>query len=103
MAAKRCGKVFTRTNQQPRKRKQGSRTRQAKVEEKELTEQNAEPLSDKEREELMVKWAVSGFKPTGPQGFAPTEGMFCTFLNSLTMPLMQIKTHSFFLAPREAY
>ncbi|XP_078376058.1 DNA (cytosine-5)-methyltransferase 3A-like isoform X2 [Oculina patagonica] len=76
VAARRCGKAFTKTNnQQTRKSKQGSRTRQAKVEEKETSEQNDEPLSDKERDEMMVKWAVNGFKPTGPKGFAPTEDM----------------------------
>lgn len=81
VAARRCGKAFTKTNnQQTRKSKQGSRTRQAKVEEKETSEQNDEPLSDKERDEMMVKWAVNGFKPTGPKGFAPTEGTVCTFL-----------------------
>lgn len=69
-----------------------------------MSEQNTEPLSDKEREELMVKWAVSGFKPTGPQGFAPTEGMLCTFLNSSTIiHAPDANKNTFILrAPREA-
>jgi len=76
VAAKRCGKVFTKPdNQQLKKNKQSGRTRQSKVEQKESLEQKDEVLSDREREEIMVKWAVSGFKPSGPRGFAPTEGM----------------------------
>ena len=72
--------MFTKPdNQQLRKNKQGvertRQTRQAKIEQKESSEQKDEALSDKEREEIMVKWAVSGFKPSGPKGFAPTEGM----------------------------
>ncbi|KAJ7381239.1 hypothetical protein OS493_001355 [Desmophyllum pertusum] len=74
VAARRCGKVFTKSsNQQPTKTKQGSRTRQAKIEAKDTSEQKDEPLSDKEREEMMVQWAVNGFKPSGPKGFVPTE------------------------------
>ena len=61
--------------QQLKKNKQGGRTRQAKDEQKESSEQKGEALSDREREEIMVKWAVSGFKPSGPKGFAPPEGM----------------------------
>lgn len=81
MAARRCGKVFTKTSdQKTRKSKQGSRTRQAKVKEKETLEEMNEPLSDKEREEMMVKWALDGFKPSGPQGFAPTEGLYLSHL-----------------------
>ena len=76
MAAKRCGKVFTKPGDQHlRKNKQGSRTRQAKIKQKESSEQKDEVLNDKEREQIMVKWAVSGFKPSGPKGFAPKEGM----------------------------
>ena len=76
VAAKRCGKVFTKPdNQQLKKSKKGDRTRQAKIEQKESSEQKEETLSDREREEIMVKWAASGFKPSGPKGFAPTEGM----------------------------
>lgn len=76
VAAKRCGKVFTKPdNQQLRKNKQGGRTRQAQIEQKESSEQKDEALTDREREDVMVKWAVTGFKPSGPKGFAPTEGM----------------------------
>lgn len=74
VAAKRCGKVFTRYDDQHlRKNKQGGRNRQAKIKQKESSEQKDEALNDKEREQIMVKWAVSGFKPSGPKGFAPTE------------------------------
>lgn len=82
MAAKRCGKVFTKSdNHQPRKNKQGGRTRQAVTEQKESSEQQDEALSDREREEIMLKWAVSGFKPSGPKGFAPTESIYRIDLN----------------------
>ena len=75
MAARRCGKVFMKTpDKQATQTKKSSRTRQAKIEAKETKEQEDEPLSDRERQELMVQWAVNGFKPSGPKGFAPTEG-----------------------------
>ena len=76
MAAKRCGKVFTKPDDQHlRKNKQGGRTRQARIKQNESTEQKDETLNDREREQIMVKWAVSGFKPSGPKGFAPMEGV----------------------------
>lgn len=76
MAARRCGKVFMKTpDKQATQTKKSSRTRQAKVEEKETKDQEDEPLSDRERQELIVQWAVNGFKPSGPKGFTPTEGI----------------------------
>ena len=76
MAARRCGKVFTKNqNKEAPRTKQSSRTRQAVIEEKQDTlEQKGEPLNDRDRQEMMVQWAVNGFKPSGPKGFAPTEG-----------------------------
>ena len=75
MAARRCGKVFMKTpDKQATQTKKSSRTRQAKIEAKETKEQEDDPLTDRERQELMVQWAVNGFKPSGPKGFAQTEG-----------------------------
>ena len=51
------------------------------TEQKESSEQQDEALSDREREEIMLKWAVSGFKPSGPKGFAPTESIYRIDLN----------------------
>lgn len=75
VAARRCGKVFTKNqNKEAPRTKQSSRTRQAVTEAKQDTlEQKDEPLNDRDRQEMMVQWAVNGFKPSGPKGFAPTE------------------------------
>ena len=62
------------SNQQPTKAKQGSRTRPAKKAEGKNTEKQDEPLNEKEKIGIMVQWAVNGFKPSGPEGFAPSEG-----------------------------
>ena len=81
VAAKRCGKVFTKTPSKPAtQRSKSSRTRQAKIESKDvMDQQEPEPLSDRERQDMMVQWAVNSFKPSGPKGFAPSEGTVLPF------------------------
>ncbi|XP_068671566.1 DNA (cytosine-5)-methyltransferase 3A-like [Montipora capricornis] len=74
VAVRRCRKVFTKTsNKQTTQIKKKTATRKAKIEAKQTEEQNEEPLGERDRQEMMVQWAVSGFKPSGPKGFAPTD------------------------------
>lgn len=55
--------------------KKSSRTRQTKIDENKIAKQQKdEVLTDKEKQDMMVEWAMNGFKPSGPKGFAPTEG-----------------------------
>ena len=68
--------MFTKTsNKQTTQIKKKTATRKAKTEAKQTEEQNEEPLGERDRQEMMVQWAVSGFKPSGPKGFAPTDGI----------------------------
>ena len=90
--------------------KKSSRTRQTKIDAKQTNEKEDEPLSDRERQELMVQWAVNGFKPSGPKGFAPTEGtvqvrikqtietkLRCCSLNTYTQFFFSDSSKSIFL------
>lgn len=73
VAARRCGKVFTKNaNKQMPQTKRSSRTRQVKTEAMQ-TEQEDELLTEKERTTLILQWAMNGFKPSGPKGFSPAE------------------------------
>ena len=36
-------------------------------------------LTDNERNELMLAWALSGFQPEGPEAFAPSSGLLVFF------------------------
>ena len=76
MAASRCGKVFSRSpKNQAVQTKKSSRTRQTKIDANKIAKQQKEEvLTDKEKQDMMLEWAINGFKPSGPKGFAPTEG-----------------------------
>ena len=55
--------------------KKNSRTRQTKIDANKIAKQQKdEVLTDKEKQDMMLEWAMNGFKPSGPKGFAPTEG-----------------------------
>lgn len=70
VAARRCGKVFSKGNkQQSKKGKRGGK----KTEPNAVMAKEDEQLSDKEKIEIMVQWAINGFEPSGPDGFAPSE------------------------------
>lgn len=67
--------MFTKNaNKQMPQTKRSSRTRQVKTEAMQ-TEQEDELLTEKERTTLILQWAMNGFKPSGPKGFAPAEGI----------------------------
>ena len=77
MAVKRSGKVFAKSPiRQTTQTKKKTSTRRAKVEAEQIEglHENQEPLGERGRQEMMVQWAINGFKPNGPKGFAPTEG-----------------------------
>ena len=76
MAASRCGKVFSKSpKNQAVQTKKSSRTRQTKIDANKIAKQQKdEVLTGKEKQDLMLEWAMNGFKPSGPKGFAPTEG-----------------------------
>ena len=76
MAASRCGKVFSKSpKNQAVQTKKSSRTRQTKNDANKIAKQQKdEVLTDKEKQDMMLEWAMNGFKPSGPKGFAPTEG-----------------------------
>ena len=76
MAASRCGKVFSKSpKNQAVQTKKSSRTRQTKIDANKIAkQQNDEVLTDKEKQDMMLEWAMNGFKPSGRKGFAPTEG-----------------------------
>ena len=55
--------------------KKSSRTRQTKIDANKIAKQQKDDvLTDKEKQDMMLEWAMNGFKPSGPKGFAPTEG-----------------------------
>ena len=76
MAASRCGKVFSKSpKNQAVQTKKSSRTRQTKIDANKIAKQQKdEVVTDKEKQDMMLEWAMNGFKPSGPKGFAPTEG-----------------------------
>ena len=76
MAASRSGKVFSKSpKNQAVQTKKSSRTRQTKIEANKIAKQQKdEVLTDKEKQDMMLEWAMNGFKPSGPKSFAPTEG-----------------------------
>ena len=76
MAASRCRKVFSKSpKNQAVQTKKSSRTRQTKNDANKIAKQQKdEVLTDKEKQDMMLEWAMNGFKPSGPKGFAPTEG-----------------------------
>ncbi|KAK2570266.1 DNA (cytosine-5)-methyltransferase 3A [Acropora cervicornis] len=55
--------------------KKKTATRRAKAGPEQIAglHEDQEPLGERERQEMMVQWAMNGFKPNGPKGFAPTE------------------------------
>ncbi|KAM7435199.1 hypothetical protein ABFA07_014862 [Porites harrisoni] len=75
VAASRCGKVFSKSpKNQAVQTKKSSRTRQTKIDANKIAKQQKdEVLTDKEKQDMMLEWAMNGFKPSGPKGFAPTE------------------------------
>ena len=75
MAASRCGKVFSKSPKNQAVQTKKSRTRQTKIDANKIAKQQKdEVLTDKEKQDMMLEWAMNGFKPSGPKGFAPTEG-----------------------------
>ena len=77
VAAKRCGKVFSKSSKQEKskKGKRGGSSRPGKKAEPNAEmEREDEQLSEKKKIEIMVQWALNGFEPSGPEGFAPSEG-----------------------------
>lgn len=76
IAAKRCGKVFSKSGKQEKskKGKRGGSSRPGKKAEPNAEmEREDEQLSEKKKIEIMVQWALNGFEPSGPEGFAPSE------------------------------
>lgn len=76
VAVKRSGKVFAKSPiKQTTQTKKKTASRRAKVGAEQIAGllEDQEPLGERERQEMMVQWAMNGFKPNGPKGFAPTE------------------------------